>query len=102
MSDDVAARFAELADRWESFVEDNAASSNPYSYLQHEDFEAVVALGRDAVPLIVERYRHGTLFWGAALARILDDRFGDGVVGNLRDTQRRWLAWWDENSASFA
>jgi hypothetical protein len=103
MSDDVRERFAEHADRWEAFVEENAASSNPFTYVRHPDFEAIVALGRPAVPLIVERYRDGSLFWGAALARLVERAgFGDGVTGNLRDTRERWLAWWDDNGDTFA
>ena len=64
--------------------------------------EAIVALGRPAVPLIVERYREGSVFWGAALRRITGvTTFGDGVVGNLDATRRGWLKWWEENQARF-
>lgn len=97
MGADVKARFDRLADAWEAHLDEERALSNPYKYLEHEAFEGVVALGRPAVPLIVERYRQGSLFWGAALARITGiTDFGDGVVGNLKETRRRWLSWWDE------
>ena len=78
------------------------ASSNPRVYVEHPSFEAIVALGADAVPLIIERYRVGSLFWGAALARITGHiEFGDGLSGNLKDTRTKWLAWSAPKSASW-
>ena len=86
--------FDALADAWEAHVHASRASSNPRVYVEHPAFEAIVALGPDVVPLIIERYREGSLFWGAALARITgNSQFGDGLSGNLKDTRAKWLAW---------
>ncbi|MFP2930534.1 hypothetical protein ACLESO_36110 [Pyxidicoccus sp. 3LG] len=99
---DVGARFEELAKEWEAHCAAHREASNPYVFLNHPSFEALVALGRPAVPLIIERYRDGSLFWGSALRRITGvATFGDGVVGNLSETRRSWLKWWDVNQASF-
>lgn len=95
------ARFDELADAWERHLVDVRAASNPRVYVSHPSFDAVVALGVDAVPLIVERYRTGSLFWGAALARITGDQdLGDGLHGDLQETRRRWLAKLEPRAAS--
>jgi hypothetical protein len=98
----VGARFEELASAWEAHCAANREVSNPYKFLDHPSFEALVGLGRPAVPLIVERYREGNLFWGAALKRITGvSTFGDGVVGDLAATRRGWLAWWEAHKATF-
>lgn len=102
MSADLEERFCRLADAFEAHLAEERAQSNPYKYLEHESFEGVLRLGRPAVPLVVERYREGSLFWGAALARLTGvSDFGDGVTGNLKETRRRWLSWWEENHERF-
>ncbi len=75
-------------------------ASNPRAHLDSADFEAIVALGEPAIPLIIERYRNGgSLFWGAALSRITGiTRFGDRLVGDLDHTRDAWLAWYDQSS----
>lgn len=89
-------RFDALADRWEAHVRDVSSSSDPRVYVRHEAFDAIVAMGEDVLPLVVDRYRVGTLFWGAVLTRITGDASkGDGVTGDLKATKRAWLAWWD-------
>ena len=100
---DFGARFETLANAWEAHCAAHREASNPYKFVEHPSFEALVGLGRPAVPLIVERYREGNLFWGAALRRITGvTTFGDGVVGDLAATRRGWLAWWEANRAGFA
>lgn len=97
MITELAIRFAELAEQWEAHCAANRVSSNPYVYLRHPSFEGIVALGEAAVPLIVDRYRDGSVFWGAALRQITGiSQFGDGVVGNLEATRRGWLQWWEQ------
>ncbi len=99
---ELGARFEEFASAWEAHCAAHREASNPYKFLNHPSFEALVGLGRSAVPLIVERYREGSLFWGAALRRITGvATFGDGVVGDLEATRRGWLAWWEAHKATF-
>lgn len=94
---DVQARFEKLAKQWDAHREERRESSNPFAHVESAAFDGIVALGEPVIPLIMERYRDGTLFWGAALRRITGKtEFGDGVVGDLEATRRRWLAWWGE------
>lgn len=96
---DLEQRFEEQASLWEAHLDAERASSNPFSKIQHPAFEDIVALGEPAVPLIIERYRNGSAFWGAALARITGiEEHGDGVTGNVKQTRQRWLAWWEEKT----
>lgn len=92
----MSADFEQLAQAWEQHREARKASSNPFALIDHPAFEAIVKLGRPAVPKIIEKYREGSLFWGAALAKILGKTdFGDGLTGDLAETRRRWLSWFD-------
>lgn len=96
MSADVTAQFEQLAAEWEAHRQARSISSNPNVFFDHPSFTKIVALGEPAVPLIIERYREGTVFWGAALAKITGrTEFGDGVTGDLEATRRGWLDWWD-------
>ncbi|MCP3104621.1 hypothetical protein LZ198_37735 [Myxococcus sp. K15C18031901] len=99
---EVATRFDALAARWELHCADHRESSNPSVFLDHPTFEALVEMGPEAVPHIIERYRYGSLFWGAALRRITGvTTFGDGVVGDLDATRRHWLEWWDAHQGTY-
>lgn len=94
---DLRERFEALAAAWAEHREANRTASNPAVYLDCDAFAELVALGKPAVPLIIERYRDGSLFWGAALRRITGiEDFGRGSLGNLERTRERWLEWWDE------
>lgn len=85
-------RFDALADAWEAHCRANSERSDPRVFVEHPSFDSIVGLGAIAVPWIVERYKTGPLFWGAALARITGDTSkGDGVSGDLKETRRRWL-----------
>lgn len=99
MSAELEARFEALARAWEAHLEETRELSNPYARLRHEAFDGLVALGDEAVPLIVARYREGSLFWGAVLARLTGvTEHGDGVQGDLKETRRRWLAWAEQRT----
>ena len=98
MTTSLRARFDALAATWEAHVHDSRAASNPRVFVEHPSFDGIVELGRahrdEVVALIIERYRKGSLFWGAALARITGNTsFGDGLGGNLKATRDKWLAW---------
>lgn len=87
--------FDRRADAWLAHCEANSAASDPNVYLNDPSFDALVALGEPAVPLIIERYRNGSLFWGAVLARITGrTEFGNGLTGRLTQTKQGWLSWW--------
>lgn len=94
----MSSAFDELEARWSTHLEVSSNASNPRAHIDSADFEAIVALGEPAIPLIIGRYRNGgSLFWGAALSRITGiTRFGDGLVGDLEHTRDAWLAWYDD------
>lgn len=98
---ELESRFNVLATEWAAHCAKHRESSNPAVFTQHESFDALVALGPQALPLIIDQYREGSLFWGAVLARITGNaQFGTGTTGNLNQTRRDWLHWWDQQGAS--
>lgn len=85
--------FDRLAEEWLAHCHAHRESSDPYVFVECEPFEHIVALGESAIPNIVERYEDGSLFWGAALARITGvGELGDGLTGDLEAVRDRWLA----------
>ena len=83
-----------FADQWQEHIDSNSFVANPNIYVEHESFEKIVEMGSPAIPFIIEAYREGHLFWGAALVQITGNKdFGNGVTGNLRAQKDAWLKW---------
>ena len=98
---DVSEEFDGLARQWEEHCHRVRFSSNLDRYLDHDAFRGIVALGRPAIPLIIERYRTSDLLWGFVLEEITGlsmvedrNRFSPSKM------QRRWIEWWEGAGAS--
>ena len=86
--------FERCAREWQEHIDAHSFTANPYVYIEHASFENIVAMGKEAIPLILEAYSEGHLFWGAALVRITGKNdFGNGVTGNLGAQKTNWLNW---------
>jgi hypothetical protein len=105
----IGQRFARLYGEWSSYVQQNTRSysSSDRDYIQNPHFDAIVDLGPDALPFIMEKLRSDehAHFLIHALARITGKNFSreeleahrspsDGPSGNQAFV-RLWLAWWD-------
>ena len=105
----VGEQFEQLYRAWSNDVQHNM---NPYSssdrdYIQSPHFDAIVDLGSEALPFIMEKLRwdEHAHFLIHALARITGKHFSpeevaasrspaDGPIGNQAIVQL-WLSWWD-------
>jgi hypothetical protein len=105
----VGERFEQLYRAWSSDVQHNM---NPYSssdrdYIQNPHFEAIVDLGSEALPFIMEKLRSDehAHFLIHALTRITGMHFSPeevaasqaraaGPIGNQAMVQL-WLSWWE-------
>lgn len=91
-----AERFELLAGQWVSHCENVALSSNINDYLDHPAYRELIALGDEAIPLIIERYRDDVFTpWGF----LLDDITGLNMIEDRNrfrpaDVRQRWLDWW--------
>ena len=104
----IGERFEQLYGEWSSYVQQNILySSSDRDYIQNPHFDAIVALGSDALPFIMEKLRSDehAHFLIHALARITGKQFSpeeieayrspaDGPLGNQAFVQL-WLSWWD-------
>jgi hypothetical protein len=104
----VGERFEQLYEEWSRSLQQGAAlySSSDRDFIQNPPFEAIVALGPDALPFIMEKLRSDAHahFLIHALARITGKQFSpeeiaashspaDGPIGN-QAFARLWLSWW--------
>lgn len=105
----VGERFEQLYREWLSYVRQSliSYSSADRDYIQNPHFDAIVDLGSDALPFIMEKLRSDdeAHFLIHALARITGKNFSrkeleahrspaDGPSGNQTFVQL-WLSWWD-------
>jgi hypothetical protein len=108
-SETVGERFTRLYGEWSGHVQRQASSysSLDRDYVQNPHFDAIVEMGPDAVPFIMEKLRSDdhAHFLIHALAKITGKRFSPeelaahraGAAGPLGNQAmaRLWLAWWD-------
>lgn len=88
---DLAARFHELADRWE---DETVFLSNSAQMTAHSDYKAIVSLGMPAVPLILKRMQTQGGHWYYVLRDITKVNPVDPMDrGNVAAMQRAWLRW---------
>lgn len=86
-------RFWRLADRWKA---DPAVflSSFITKITQHPDYQAIIAMGPDVVPLILRELVIKPGHWFVALHTITGENpVPDDCRGNLRKMTECWLAW---------
>ena len=88
---DLAARFRELAERWER---ETWMLSNTDQALAHPAHKAIVRLGDQAVPLILERMQTRGGRWYHALHAITKaNPVHPADHGNVAAIQHAWLRW---------
>ena len=88
---DLAARFHELADRWE---DESMFLSNSGHALALPSYDAIVKLGDQAVPLILKRMQTQGGHWYHALHDITKaDPVNPADHGNVAAIQQAWLRW---------
>ncbi len=71
--------FPELAQKWEKTL----ASGEQATHLETKDFHEIVALGKGAIPLVVQKLRSGHSFWYRALEEITGERLEQEKVGDF-------------------
>ena len=88
---ELAARFHELADRWE---DESMFLSNSGHALALPSYDAIVKLGDQAVPLILKRMQTRGGHWYHALHDITqEDPVAPDDWGNVEAMQAAWLRW---------
>jgi hypothetical protein len=83
--------FSKLAGRWES---ETAHISSTHDLVIHQCYQCILTLGKDVVPLILERMKRRPNYWFWAL-RIMtgENPVSSDIAGNLEAMTDRWLDW---------
>jgi hypothetical protein len=88
---DLAAEFSRLADRW---TEQTEHLSNPNQRILHRDYQRIIGLGPDVLPLLLRRLKDDPDDWFHALTAVTGyDPIKREHAGKLDLMVRDWLEW---------
>ena len=83
--------FSEWVEEWRR---DTAHLSSPYSITMHPNFLKIVALGPQAIPLILEDLRERDGDWCLALEALAGESpVPEEAAGDYHQLKNAWLAW---------
>lgn len=85
---DIQSKFEESYQRWK---QETWMFSSPRKLTSHPDFQAIVNMGKDAVPCILDKLEAepSPLVW--ALNRIYDCRISEGKYLTIPELAQKWL-----------
>lgn len=87
----VAQRFAALAEEWKAAT---AVVSSTTAMVRHPAYQAIIALGAPAVPLLLQELEREPVHWFEALQAITgEDPVPREHWGNSSAMSADWLAW---------
>ncbi|MFH1360908.1 MAG: hypothetical protein ABIJ41_07775 [Candidatus Omnitrophota bacterium] len=95
--DKVRADFAALKKKWEIEEEQNRHRSDDVSYWQGEAGQAILAMGKKALPFVMEEIKQGNLLYNWAAWQITGIRMNGKPSGSAQDVSQNWIRWWEEN-----
>ncbi len=88
--DDLARTFNGLADRWERAT---GMYSSPTKRFSHPDYQAVIDMGPQVIPMILQRLKDKPDDWFFALKRLADGHDAAQGIDNFDDAVEAWLEW---------
>ena len=94
-------RFNELFEQWQKAIEEPNVqySSRPQDFIDNEPYREIVALGREALPLIIDKIATGVFFFNQAVAEIEGKELVDLIGREKRfpseqEKSELLLRWW--------
>jgi len=91
--DDYVQEFYRLLRKWRY---ETLTSSSGTEMISRQEFTRIVALGKKAVPLIIDEIRTNPDYVMAALPLITnEDPVPDNVRGNMTEMANAWIAWYE-------
>jgi hypothetical protein len=95
----LAERFRQLAKRW---LKESAHASSTTAIAMNPAYQQIIALGRDALPLILAELEREPRQWFWALRVISGvDPVPPNQRGQVREMQRTWLQWGRDEGLSW-
>jgi len=86
--------FGSLKAKWDLEVKQYDYSSNTHDYWQGEAGEKIIAMGKKALPFIMEELEQGNFFFNVP-AEIITGKTLEAP--SAQETSKKWLEWWEEN-----
>lgn len=86
---EIAPVFIRLADEWER---DTQFTSSLTEWLIHPAFRRILALGPNALPLLLQRFRSDPIRWFWALEPVAGENPAEGIE-DLDQVVDTWLSW---------
>ncbi|MGD9935018.1 MAG: hypothetical protein AB7T37_15075 [Dehalococcoidia bacterium] len=87
--------FACLAEKWR---EETGGLSSPSKIAANESYQAIIDLGPEVVPLILQDLREYGGFWFPALRQLTGESpVPESARGNVELMREHWLRWWEQN-----
>jgi hypothetical protein len=84
-------QFQKLADQWKN---DTINLSNVRKIFEHPAYQAIIAMGAEALPYIFEALQEETDHWFHALTLITGESpVPGGRCGHMQEMADAWIAW---------
>ena len=81
------------------WVDDTRLLSSPTRMAEHPAYRAVVAMGKVAIPLIIDDLRKGPMHWFIALRELTGaNPVPEEHAGRMHEIAKDWIDWWDKKS----
>ena len=95
---DYVEKFARHVADWRNDV---AVLSTLDEKLAHPDFQAIVRIGRSAIPLVIRELKHRPDFLFLALVKLAPEADVVHFRGSPSETVKAWLRWAERNRVSY-
>jgi hypothetical protein len=93
-SEEAKRRLGELANRWQR---ETVYLSSTDQMAAHPAYKAIIAMGWEAVPLLIARLRRKPDHWFVALEEITKAQpVPPGSEGKVKRMAEAWVKWWEE------
>ncbi len=93
-SEETKRRFGELANRWQR---ETVYLSSASRMAAHPAYKAIIAMGWEAVPLLIARLRRKPDHWFIALEEITKAQpIPPESEGKVKRMAEAWVKWWEE------
>ena len=94
-NDNVEARFFALVNQWR---EETGALSSPTRKAAHPAYQQIIAMGKQAVPLILQEMKDHPGHWSMALQSITGENpVPEEAAGHAVQVANAWLEWGRKN-----
>ena len=92
-------KFTDLRKHWEEEAQQHWYLSDTKAYWQWSAGQAIIAMGKEALPFVMEEVQKGNFFFNVPAARItgISMRKEEEIMVSEQDIARRWVKWWEAN-----